>query len=100
MLLVALVLRAVSRALPPLAILLGGLLRILGVIALGAVIGFLGLGATLYFAVSVVAIGTVLVLGIAGLALWIAGWFLAEAVVYGCDCSHGSPTVSRSCFNA
>ena len=30
-------------------------------VALGAVIGFLGLGATLYFAVSVVAVGTVLV---------------------------------------
>jgi hypothetical protein len=52
------------------------------VIALGAVIGFLGLAAIGYFAVSVVAVGTVLVLGVAGLALWIAGWFLAEAVVY------------------
>jgi hypothetical protein len=82
MLLVALILRAVSRALPPLAILLGGLLKILGVIALGAVIGFLGLGAIVYFAVSVVAVGTVLVLGVAGLALWTLGWFLAEAVVY------------------
>jgi hypothetical protein len=82
MLLLALVLRAVSRALPPAAVLLGGLLRIAGVIALGAVIGFLGLAAIGYFAVSVVAVGTVLVLGVAGLALWIAGWFLAEAVVY------------------
>jgi len=83
MLLVALVLRAVSRALPPLAVLLGGLLRILGVIALGAVIGFVGLGAIAYFAVSVVAVGTVLVLGVVGLALWIGSWFVAEAVVYG-----------------
>ncbi|MEP6693902.1 MAG: hypothetical protein ABJB39_04605 [Chloroflexota bacterium] len=83
MLLVALVLRAVSRALPPAAVLLGGLLRILGVIALGAVIGFLGLAAIAYLAVSVVAVGTVLVLGVAGLALWIAGWFVAEALVYG-----------------
>ena len=83
MLLVALVLRAISRALPPAAVLLGGLLRILGVIALGAVIGFLGLGAVAYFGVSVVAVGTVLVLGVVGLALWIAGWFLAEALVYG-----------------
>src|SRR5437667_12799657 len=41
MLLVALVLRAVSRALPPAAALLGGLLRIVGVIARGAVIGSL-----------------------------------------------------------
>jgi hypothetical protein len=83
MLLVALILRAVSRALPPLAILLGGLLRILGVIALGAVIGFIGLAAIAYFAVSVVAVGTVLVLGVVGLALWIGAWFLAQAVVYG-----------------
>lgn len=83
MLLVALVLRAVSRALPPLAILLGGLLRTLGVIALGAVIGFLGLGAIAYFAASVVAVGTVLMLGVAGLTLWIGGWIIAEAVVYG-----------------
>ncbi|MEO8632911.1 MAG: hypothetical protein ABI466_06095 [Chloroflexota bacterium] len=83
MLLVALVLRAVSRALPPAAVLLGGLLRIVGVIALGAVIGFLGLAAIAYFAVSVVAVGTVLVLGVAGLTLWIVGWMAAEAVVYG-----------------
>ena len=82
MLLVALVLRAVSRALPPLAILLGGVLRIVGVIALGALIGFLGLAAIAYFGVSVVAAGTLLVLGAAGLALWIAGWFAAEALVY------------------
>jgi hypothetical protein len=82
MLLVALVLRAVSRALPPLAVLLGGLLRILGVIALGAVIGFVGLAAIAYFAVSVVAVGTVLMLGVIGLALWIAGWFAAEALVH------------------
>ncbi|TMB75326.1 MAG: hypothetical protein E6J52_09660 [Chloroflexi bacterium] len=82
MLLVALVLRAVSRALPPLAILLGGVLRIVGVIALGALIGFLGLAAIAYFGVSVLAAGTLLVLGAAGLALWIAGWLAAEALVY------------------
>src|SRR6266508_2726579 len=55
MLLLALVLRAVSRALPPAAVLLGGLLRIVGVIALGAVIGFLGLAAIAYFGASVLA---------------------------------------------
>jgi hypothetical protein len=82
MLLVALVLRAISRALPPAAVLLGGLLRIFGVIALGAVIGFLGLAAIAYFGVSVIAVGTVLVLGAVGLALWSVGWVLAEAVVY------------------
>lgn len=82
MLLVALVLRAVSRALPPAAVLLGGLLRVAGVIALGLVIGFLGLAAAGYFAVSVVAVGTVLLLGAAGLALWIAAWFIAEVIVY------------------
>jgi len=63
-------------------VLLGGLLRVAGVIGLGAVIGFLGLAAIGYFGVSVVAVGTVLVLGVAGLALWITGWFLAEAAVY------------------
>jgi hypothetical protein len=57
-------------------------LRILGVIALGAVIGFVGLAAIAYFAVSVVAVATVLVLGVVGLALWIAGWFAADALVY------------------
>jgi hypothetical protein len=82
MLVVALVLRAVSRALPALAILLGGLLRVAGVIALALVIGSLGLAAAGYFAVSVVAVGTVLLLAVAGLALWIAAWFIAEAVVY------------------
>ena len=83
MLLVALVLRAVSRALPPAAVLLGGLLRIVGVIALGGVIGSLGLAAIAYFAVSVIAVATVLVLGAVGLAVWIAAWLAAEAVVYG-----------------
>ena len=83
MLLVALVLRAVSRALPPAAVLLGGLLRIIGIIALGAVIGFLGLAAIVYFAISIVAVATVLVLGAVGLALWIAAWLVAQAVVYG-----------------
>jgi hypothetical protein len=83
MLLVALVLRAVSRALPPAAILLGGLLRIVGVIALGAVIGLFALAAIAYFAASVIAVATVLVLGAAGLALWSVAWLLAEAVVYG-----------------
>src|SRR5213594_4204602 len=82
MLLVALVLRAVSRALPPLAILLGGVLRIVGVIALGALVGFLCVAAIAYFGVSVLAAGTLLVLGAAGLALWIAGWFVAETLVY------------------
>jgi hypothetical protein len=83
MLLVALVLRAVSRALPPAAILLGGLLRIVGVVALGAVIGLFALAAIAYFAASVIAVATVLVLGAAGLALWSVAWLLAEAVVYG-----------------
>src|SRR5258705_68522 len=82
MLLVALVLRAVSRALSPAAVLLGGVLRIVRVIALGAVIGFLGLAAIAYFGVSVIAVGTVLVLGVVGLALWNVGWALAEALVY------------------
>src|SRR6185503_9939128 len=64
------------------AIAMPWLLRILGVISLGAVIGFLGLAAIAYFGVSVIAVGTVLVLGAAGLALWSVGWVLAEAVIY------------------
>lgn len=82
MLIVALVLRAVSRALPALAILLGGLLRVAGVVALAAIIGILGLAAAGYFAASVVAVATVLLLSVVGLASWIAGWSLAQAVVY------------------
>jgi hypothetical protein len=46
------------------------------------VIGFLGLGAIAYFGLSVIAVGTVLVLGAVGLTLWIASWFVAAAVVY------------------
>ena len=46
-------------------------------------IGSLGLAAIAYFAVSVIALATVLVLGSVGLALWIAAWLVAEAVVYG-----------------
>jgi hypothetical protein len=82
MLLLALILRAVSRALPAMAILLGGLLRIAGVIAIAVVIACLGIAAALYFAVSVLAVGTVLLLTVVGLTLWIAGWFAAEVLVY------------------
>ena len=63
---------------PWIGMFMGGLLSA----ALGAVIGFLGLAAIAYFGVSVVAVGTVLVLGAVGLALWSVGWVLAEAVLY------------------
>jgi hypothetical protein len=82
MLLVALVLRAVSRALPPLAVLLGGLLRVLGLVGLVLLIGFVAVAAALYFGVSVIAVGVVFAAAFAGLALWAAGWLLAQAVVY------------------
>ena len=82
MLLLALVLRAVSRALPPLAVLLGGLLRFLGIVGLVALIGVLALASTAYFALSVVAVAVVFVAAFAGLALWVAGWLVAEAIVY------------------
>ncbi len=82
MLLAALVLRAVSRALPPLAVLIGGLLRVLGVIGLVVVIACVAAAACAYFVLSVLAVGVVFVGGFVGLALWAAGWLLAETVVY------------------
>ena len=82
MLLLALVLRAVSRALPPLAVLLGGLLRFLGIVGLVALIGVLAFASAAYFALSVVAVAVVFVGAFAGLALWAAGWFVAEAIAY------------------
>src|SRR5437667_237175 len=82
MLLLALVLRAVSRALPPLAVLLGGLLRFLGIVGLVALIGVLALASAAYFAVSVLAVAVVFIAAFAGLALWAAGWLVAEAIVY------------------
>src|SRR5438270_3498105 len=82
MLLAALVLRAVSRALPPLAVLLGGVLRVLGIAGIVALIGVLALASAAYFAMSVVAVAVVFVGAFAGLALWVAGWFVAEAIAY------------------
>jgi len=54
MLLAALVLRAVSRALPPLAVLLGGLLRVLGIAGIVLLIGVIALAMGIYFVLSVV----------------------------------------------
>ena len=82
MLLAALVLRAVSRALPPLAVLLGGVLRVLGIAGLVLLIGALALAAASYFALSVVAVGVVFVAAFAGLALWALGWLAVETIVY------------------
>jgi hypothetical protein len=82
MLVVALVLRAVSRALPPLAVLLGGILRVLGVAGLLLLIGVVTIAAALYFAVSVVAVGVVFAGAFAVLLLWAASWLVAEAIVY------------------
>jgi hypothetical protein len=82
MLIVALVLRAVSRALPPLAVLLGGILRVLGVIGLVLLIGVVGLALAGYFLLSVVAVAVVFVAAFAGLLLWAAAWLVAEAIVY------------------
>src|SRR5437899_4179445 len=53
MLLAALVLRAVSRALPPLAVLLGGLLRVLGIAGIVLLIGVIALAMGIYFVLSV-----------------------------------------------
>jgi hypothetical protein len=82
MLIVALVLRAISRALPPLAVLLGGILRVLGVIGLVLLIGVVGLALGGYFLLSVIAVGVVFAAAFAGLLLWAAAWLVAEAIVY------------------
>lgn len=82
MLIVALVLRAVSRALPPLAVLLGGLLRVLGIVGIVLLIGVIAFATGVYFVLSVVAVGVVFLGAFAGLLLWTAAWLVAEAIVY------------------
>ena len=82
MLIVALVLRAVSRALPPIAVLLGGLLRVLGVVGLVLLIGAVALAAGAYFVLAVAAVGVVFLAAFAGLLLWAVVWLAVEAVVY------------------
>ena len=82
MLLAALVLRAVSRALPPLAVLLGGLLRLLGIAGIVLLIGVVALAAGAYFLLSVTAVGVVFLAAFAGLLLWAVAWLAAQAVVY------------------
>ena len=82
MLLAALVLRAVSRALPPLAVLLGGVLRVLGIAGLVLLIGAVAFAIGVYFVLSVVAVGVVFLAAFAGLLLWTVAWLVAEAIVY------------------
>src|SRR2546427_2441724 len=82
MLLAALVLRAVSRALPPLAVLLGGLLRVLGIAWLVLLLGAIAFATGVYFVLSVVAGGVVFLAAFAGLLLWAVAWLVAEAIVY------------------
>src|SRR3989454_5850178 len=82
MLLAALVLRAVSRALPPLAVLLGGVLRVLGVAGLVLLIGAGPFATGVYFVLSVVGVAGVLLAAFAGLLLWMVAWLVAEAMIY------------------
>ena len=82
MLLAALVLRAVSRALPPLAVLLGGVLRVLGIAGLVLLIGVVVFATGVYFVLSVIAVGVVFLGAFAGLLLWAIAWLVAEAVIY------------------
>ncbi|TMG39503.1 MAG: hypothetical protein E6H88_01650 [Chloroflexi bacterium] len=82
MLLAALVLRAVHRALPPAAVLLGGLLRLAGIAVLVVLIGLVAIAAVGYFAVAVLAVGVVFAAIFAAVALWAAVWLLAYALVY------------------
>lgn len=81
-LLVALVLRAIAMALRPAAVLLGGLLRVAGIVGLAILSGIVALGAAGYFAISVVAVGLVLVIGFVALAVWSATWLLGQALVH------------------
>src|SRR5438309_886864 len=81
-LLAALVLRAVHRALPPAAVLLGGLLRLAGIAVLVVLIGLVAIAAVGYFAVAVLAVGVVFAAIFAAVALWAAVWLLAYALVY------------------
>ena len=82
MLLAALILRAVHRALPPAAVLLGGLLRLAGVAVLIVLIGLVAIAAIGYFAVTVLAVGVVFTAIFAAVALWAFAWLLAYALVY------------------
>ena len=82
MLVVALVLRAVSRALQPLAVLLGGLLRVLGIAGLVLLIGVVAVAAAFYFVVSVLAVGVIFAAAFATLLFWAGLWLMAEAIVY------------------
>jgi hypothetical protein len=82
MLLAALVLRAVSRALPPLAVLLGGVLRVLGIAGLVLLIGAVAFATGVYFVLSVVAVAVVFAAAFVGLLVWAAVWLIAEAIVY------------------
>jgi hypothetical protein len=82
MLLAALVLRAVSRALPPLAVLLGGVLRVLGIAGLVLLIGAVAFATGVYFVLSVVAVAVVFAAAFAGLLAWAAVWLIAEAIIY------------------
>jgi hypothetical protein len=82
MLLAGLVLRAVSRALPPLAVLLGGILRVLGIAGLVLLIGVVAFATGIYFVLSVVAVGVVFLAAFTGLLVWAIAWLVAEAIVY------------------
>src|SRR2546426_556791 len=66
----------------PLAVLLGGILRVVGIVGLLLLISAVALAAAAYFVLSVVAVGMVFVAAFAGLLVWAAAWFVAEALVY------------------
>jgi hypothetical protein len=82
LLLLALVLRAVHRALPPAAVLLGGVLRLVGIAALVILVGFVAIAAIGYFTLAVAAVAVVFVAAFAGLAAWALVWSAANVVVY------------------
>jgi hypothetical protein len=72
----------VSRALAPAAVLLGGVLRVLGIAGLVLLIGLVAIAAVAYFLLGVAAVGVVFPAAFVGLAVWALAWFGAEAIVY------------------
>lgn len=75
-------LRIFALVLAPVMALLGGALRVLGVLGLIAVIGAICLGLAAIFLGLSLGLAEILLLGAIGLALWAAAWAIAVIAVY------------------
>jgi hypothetical protein len=76
-------LRVVALILPALMTLLGGVLRLLGIVGLIAVIAAISVALAALFIVGALGLAELLVLGVFGLALWAAAWVIGAVIVYG-----------------